>query len=381
MKRISLIITIILLIGQSSFSQPNKGSVIPTGKKFHIQSAMNFGRDNGGYWDVPGSPTTITNGLNICVWTLDGGHDRMYSFIDSEEKGFYEIVIGNTENSRVDVAKQATANGTNIGAYLSNGTSAQRFLFHHLGNGRFKIYDRNGRAICLAGRKSNNGTNVNTWEDHDGIWMEWHLIDAETKAPFIPTETQNVVAVVKGDEVPVGKSFYIQSAMNRGRDDGGFWDLPGTGQGAIKNGAQFQVWKLDIQPDRIIRIAKAKNGQYYKLYVGTSGNMVVDIVAGKTDKGIPAHIWTAHNGQSQDFYFKHLGNGRFKIYHRSGNILNLKGSKNDNGTKIHLWSDHNGIYNEWYLIDANSNRPYVPTGKKEAPSTNTGNSNPGGKRR
>ncbi|MDD2345504.1 MAG: RICIN domain-containing protein [Bacteroidales bacterium] len=378
MKRISLIITILLFIGQNLFSQPNQGSVIPTGKKFFIQSGMNYGRDNGGYWDIPGSPATITNSLNIQVWNLDGGHDRMYTLIDSKEKGFYEIVIGNTKNSRVDVSGGKTANGTNIASYQSNGSNSQRFLFHHLGNGRFKIYNRFGKALCTAGRKSANGTSVHTWDDHDGVWMEWHLIDAETKELFIPTETQKVEAAVEGDEVPTGKTFYIQSAMNRGRDDAGFWDLPGTGQGAIKKNAQMQVWKLDMQPDRLIRFKKADNGQYYKLYVGTSGNMVVDLAGGKTDNGTPAHIWTAHTGQSQDFYFKHLGEGRFKIYHRSGKILNLKGSKNDNGTKVHLWSDHNGIFNEWYFIDSNTNRPYIPKATKDAPST--GSSAPSRKR-
>lgn len=378
MKKIGLLSMVMLFIGQGLFSQPSVGSVIPTGKKFYIQSGMNYGRDNGGYWDVPGGPSTITNGLNIQVWNLDNGHDRMYTFIESKEKGFYEIVVGNTENMRVDVAGGNNGNGTNIAAYQSNGSNAQRFLLQHLGNGRLKIYARNGKALCLNNRKSDNGSNVHIWDDHDGVWMEWHLIDAETKTIFVPTQTQNVVAAIEGDEVPTGKTFYIQSAMNRGRDDGGFWDLPGTGQGAIKKDAQFQVWKLDVQPDRMVRFGKANNGQYYKIHIGTSGNMVVDLKGGKTDNGTPAHVWTAHNGQSQDFYFKHLGQGRFKIYHRSGKILNLKGSKNDNGTKVHLWNDHNGIFNEWYLIDANTNRPYIPSATKDAP--NTGGANPGRKR-
>jgi len=377
MKKIALLSMVLLFIGQGLFSQPSKGSVIPTGKKYYIQSAMNYKRDNGGYWDVPGKPQAIAKGSNIQVWDLDDGHDRMFTMIESKEKGFYEIAVGNTPKTRVDVVNGATSNGTNIRVWEENGANAQRFLFHHLGNGRFKIFDRNGKALCLADRNSKNGSNVHIWGDHDGVWMEWHLIDVETKVAFVPTQTQDVVAAIKGDVVPPGKTFYIQSAMNRDRDDRGFWDLPGTGQEAIKKDARFQVWTHSNLPDRMYRFEKAQNGQFYKIHVGHSGNMVVDLKGAKTDNGTEAAVWTAHNEHSQDFYLKHLGDGRFKIYHRSGKILNLKARKNDNGTQIHLWDDHDGIHNEWYLIDTGTNRPFIPSATKEAPS---GESNPSRKR-
>jgi len=350
-----------LFTAQTLLAQPQQGAVIPTGKKFHIQSAMNYKRDNGGYWDLPGKPTTIEKGANIQVWALDEGHDRIFTLIETKEKGFYEIAIGNTPKIRVDIHNGATANGTNVRAWESNGSNAQRFLFEHLGNGRFKIHDRNGRLLCLADRSSENGKNVHTWGNHDGVWMEWYLIDVETKQAFVPTQTQKVEAAIVGDEVPTGKVFYIQSALNQGRDDGGFWDLPGRGAAAIKKEAELQVWKLDTDNDRLYRFEKANNGQYYKIYVGRTGNFVVDLKAAKTDNGTRAHIWEAHNGQSQDFYFVHLGDGRYKIHHRSGKILTLDGKKNDNGTKVNLWGNHDGMFNEWYLIDPDRNRPYIPS--------------------
>jgi hypothetical protein len=160
---------------------------MPTGKKFYIQSAMNYGTNNGGYWDVPGYPNEIQKGSNIQVYDLDEGHDRTFSLHRSSPEGYYEIQIGNTSKSRIDIQGAGKGNGTSVKTWDRNGKDHQRFLFHHLGNGRFKIFDKNsGKAICLAGRKNANRTNVHIWDDHNGAWMEWYLIDVQTKKAFVP---------------------------------------------------------------------------------------------------------------------------------------------------------------------------------------------------
>ncbi|MFO8022982.1 MAG: FISUMP domain-containing protein [Perlabentimonas sp.] len=160
---------------------------MPTGTKFYIQSAMNYGKNNGGYWDIPGKPNSIKKGSNIQVWNLDSGADRMFTLHQSSERGYYEIQIGNTSKSRVDIQGRKTNNGTSVKTWESNGQTNQRFLFHHLGNGRFKVFDKNSRkALCLAGRKNANGTNVHIWDNHNGPWMEWYLVDVKTKKAFNP---------------------------------------------------------------------------------------------------------------------------------------------------------------------------------------------------
>jgi len=368
MKKILTFACAILVISSSLVNAQPRSSVMPTGRKFVIQSAMNYGRDNGACWDIPGSPTLISKGLNIQVWTMDEGVDRYFTLIDSPEGGYYEISIANTSNSRVDVAGGKSKNGTNVNAWERNNGTAQRFLFHHLGNGRFKIYDRNGKVICLAGRKNDNGTNVHIWDDHDAISVEWYLIDANTKTAFIPTRTQAVAeAQLKGDAVPEGKNFRIQSAMSYGRSQEGFWDLPGRGQDAVKKGANIQIWNADTDVDREYRFEKKRDSEYYQIYVGHTSNGVVDLAGGKTSNGTNVQVWEANNGTAQDFYLKHLGNGRYKIYHRSGSIINLKNTDNKNGNNVQLWNDHNAIHCEWYLIDPSNGQAYNPSNQESTP--------------
>ena len=79
---------------------------MPTGRKFYIQSAINYGKDNGGYWDIPGRPsasTPIQRGSNIQVWTLDDHHDREFTLVKSNVNGYYEIQISYTINTRIDI--------------------------------------------------------------------------------------------------------------------------------------------------------------------------------------------------------------------------------------------------------------------------------------
>ena len=74
-----------------------QGTVV--GRRFIIQSAMNYGKNNGGCWDIPGHPQVVNKGSNIQVWNLDDGHDRVYRFHETNEPGFYEIQVGNTSSA------------------------------------------------------------------------------------------------------------------------------------------------------------------------------------------------------------------------------------------------------------------------------------------
>ncbi len=355
----SYLVALFLLLAITTKAQKN-ASVMVTGKKFLIQSAMNYGRDSGGYLDIPGTPTMINKGSNIQVWNLDNGEDRKFSFINSDETGYYEIVIGNTQDSRVDVENGSSNNGANIRVWERNNNNAQKFTFQHIGNGRFKILDRNGKIITLSNRSSSNGTNVHIWDNHDGVWAEWHIIDPETNKTFIPTATVAYEETkIVGDPVPVSQNFWIQSAMNYDRDNGGYWDLPGGGEN-LTQGANIQVWSIDGGKDRFFRVEKKFDSPYYQIYIGNLSDGVVDLKGGKTNDGSNIQIWRVNNDPAQDFYFKHLGGGRYKIYHKSGKIVTLANRKNNNGSNIHLWNDHDGIHNEWYLVNPTTKKAFTP---------------------
>jgi len=138
---------------------------------------------------VPGTNTPVS-GNNIQLWGLtDRNPDRKFRISTSNnDLSYYNICVADNPNLNIDVAGGNKANGTNIQLWERNNSTAQDFVFYHLGGGKYKIIAQNGRVICANGRESKNGTNVNIWEEHDGAWTEWYLIDCETNAPFIPND-------------------------------------------------------------------------------------------------------------------------------------------------------------------------------------------------
>lgn len=200
---------------------------IPSGLEVLIQSAMNYGKNKGGHWDIPGKPQDIKKGSNIQVWNIDDGHDRLFTIMASGKPGYYEIQVGNTQRARVNIDGGKSANGTNVEVWDRDGNTKQLFKFHHLGNGRFKIYDHNNKILCLAGKKNANGTNVHIWNDHNGPFTEWYIINERTGKPFVP-----------GSKVDI-KSWIVsqkQSDIDRYFPDVMFGQVKIDDKGAISNG-------------------------------------------------------------------------------------------------------------------------------------------------
>jgi hypothetical protein len=186
----TLLFSIISLFFLSGVQAQEDSEIIESRKGFWIQSAMNYGTDDGGYWDIPGHPEKIEQGSNIQVWNIDEGKDRLFYLKTTDEKGVYQIVPGDRNNTTMlHIAggeENIKKNGANIETYRMIGRDWQKFRFKHLGNGEFKIYTLDDMVVCLDGRKNDNGTNVHIWEDHDGDWMTWYLIDPDTKKAWIP---------------------------------------------------------------------------------------------------------------------------------------------------------------------------------------------------
>lgn len=344
----------------STFINAQVPSEMPVGKSFIIQSAQNVGRNPDGCWDLPGyfyNESEFVKGKNIVIWTLDEGADRLFTIESSPQSGYYEIMVGKHSVARVDIKGGHQKDGAELHLWDDLNKSSQRFLFDHKGDGRFKIYTTDGKIVNLQSKNSKNGNKVRIWKDHDGIHNEWFLLDPVTKKPFIPT--RKVALKTIGDKPPVGR-YIIQSAISKGRSAKGCWDFPGDGF-QDKNNENLKIWNLDsIKSDRYFQFYKSSNKQYYNIRIGNTG-YYIDLVGGKTADGSNIASWYSNNGPNQDFYFKHLGNGRYKIYHRSGKIVCLKASNDKNGNNIHLWKDHNSIQTEWYFITADDSRKvYIP---------------------
>jgi hypothetical protein len=171
-------------------SRPYDAAFMQKARPVVIQSALRYGIDQGAFWDFP-MIGDVYKDLRLQIWDLDNGADRVFHFVEGNKDGYYEIVPRSNWNQRVDVAgggSNMARNGNKLITWDRNQGEAQQFKFVHLGNGKYKIYTLLGHAICTDGRNSGNGTKVNIWEDHNGPWMEWYILDANTRRPIYPEQ-------------------------------------------------------------------------------------------------------------------------------------------------------------------------------------------------
>jgi hypothetical protein len=296
----TIFISIISLFWLFTAQAQEHPEIIESGKGFWIQSAMNYQKDNGGCWDIPGSPEKIEQGANIQVWNIDEGKDRKFFLKTTEDFGVYQIIPADRNGTTMlDVAggeENFKKNGANIATWRMNGRDWQKFKFVHLGNGEFKIYTLSDMVICLDGRNNANGTNVHIWEDHDGDWMTWYLIDPETKKAWIP-EAQEPIFFTENNlsytyqshslkfEGMVSNVDYSGNTINITIDGHESGRNPGTGQ--------------MVDEDKTInRKVYFKNGIYYQVSYDMGGGAQVDQM----------HPYTDDN----NLQYMHIGNGVFK---------------------------------------------------------------------
>ncbi|MFO8022981.1 MAG: RICIN domain-containing protein [Perlabentimonas sp.] len=324
MKRIILTMGL-LMLALAMGIKAQTPTEMPTGKKFHIQSAMNYGKNNGGYWDVPGYPKEIQKGSNIQVYDFDDNHDRKFSMHFKDSDGYYEIKVGNTTNARIDIQGGKKGNGTSVKTWERNNKSNQKFLFKHLGNGRFKIYDKNsGKVICLAGRSSSNRSNVHIWDDHKGPWMEWYLIDVKTKKAFVPKPVSKTP-----DFFIDNKNFVLKYSYMTGSSD--------ERKAVVESVKGNTITVRDLDKNRELKI-EYKDGKYIYDPGGLYSSRLSDDgkrLSFSGEYGLDFIVSAPHASQTPDFF---INNKKFK-YETASMVSRSEGTatvESINGNKIIL---------------------------------------------
>ncbi len=357
--------TIFSLITTMSYAQPGEAAII-SGKSVIIQSAMKYGIEPKGYFDLPGLDQPKA-GKNLEVYSLDNGPDRSFTFRSTGKKGYYNILPANAMFFALDVENGANTNGTNIRLMEKKGTKAQEFILKYLGEGKYKIYSSNGKVVCTSNRSAENGTNVHLWDDHDGAWTEWYIFDAKTKALVTPIRTEKITSeelLLKGEtQFNKSSAVLIQSGVKHGVDKRkGYFDLPGISE--IKQGKNIELYDLDNGTDRKFIIAPTEKEGYFNIKSYKNPSLVVDVENGGTDNGTNIRLWSSNGAPAQQFVFKYLGGGKYKIYAANGKILTTANRSAENGANVQLWDDHDGAWTEWYICDIYG-KPMMPVKKKD----------------
>ncbi len=136
------------------------------------------------YWDVSGrGSSTNKNGVNVQMWSMDSGQDRLVKFIPAGGELFF---IEFQNGGRVlDVSGGNTLNGTNIQIWEKNGSDAQKFALVPI-EGKKDVYAiinvNSGKAVDGEGDINKNGANIHLWEhDKGNKTQHWQLVKVAGK--------------------------------------------------------------------------------------------------------------------------------------------------------------------------------------------------------
>jgi hypothetical protein len=170
-------------------------------------------------------------------------------------------------------------------------------------------------------------------------------------------------ANLKGTEIPKG-TYYIKS-VKAGNSNNGYMDISynhDKKKWKIK-GQRLQIWTKDNSGAKKYKFHRNNYLSYYIITPSSDLHYALDCKGGKSDKRTPIHLWSLHKGGSQQFYFKHVGGGKFAIIPRRNHkmCLALKDNKNANkGNKVHLWTYSDTPSKQWYLINVKTGKKYIP---------------------
>jgi len=161
---------------------------MPTDKQFIIQSAGNYGQDSSGFWDIQSKTSFFKKTINIQLWNYEELRNQKYIMKCCSETGYYEISPANDESSCISVDTISSNDFQPIRIVTRNSKSNQQFMFHHIGDGRFKITDKYGRTFGLSDCSGKNGSPVLVSKSNQNYCSDWYLIDFVSKKAFIPID-------------------------------------------------------------------------------------------------------------------------------------------------------------------------------------------------
>ncbi|WP_425309293.1 RICIN domain-containing protein [Ammonicoccus fulvus] len=163
------------------------------GVNYTIASALGIfdigdtgGREDGHVLDAAAAGQTA--GTNIQIWADNGTSAQQFRFaaVDTTppppppapeivEGVPYALASGLNRAKVLDVRYASPARGTNVQLWDFNGSSAQRFTFHALGDGSYQILTGPGGAVDVAYAGTARGTNVWQWDATGSIAQQWVL--------------------------------------------------------------------------------------------------------------------------------------------------------------------------------------------------------------
>ena len=312
---------------KSVFSGENETANFTDGSVYTIKNV-----NSNLYMEVAGN--AAENNTNVQQWDLNGGDSENKNIPDKWNTwrlcdagdGYYYIIsgVGDGATYALDVAGKKADNGTNIEIYKFNGGENQKFKFIKNSDGSYKILTKisGGKSsVEVASGSKEYGANIQEWEVNGVNCQDWILETADAFGTEMNTDVLYTFSNANSGLVMDIKDGKMEDGSNVQQ-----WE---------SNEFDCQKWKL-VPYDKDSYFVNSCMNEKYGLCI-ENGNLCI-----KT-----------HNDADKDMLFKFVKNidETYSIISvSSGKVIEVKNAGTEIGENIQQWDMNGNSCQKWNAI-------------------------------
>ncbi len=301
-------------------------AVFDEGSAYRIKNV-----NSGLYMQV--ADAKVENGANVQQWGSNGTdvHDIWKLF--SAGDGYYYIAscVGDGGTYVLDVAGKKSDNGTNIDIYQYNGGINQQFMFTLNDDGSYKIRTRvsdKNSAVEVKDASAVSGANIQEWEINGANCQDW-ILEPATDSGCVMNET----LIYTFKNVNSGMVMDIENALMADNTNVRQWD---------SNGYDCQKWVLK----------PFGSGNYYWIRSAQDENYVLKANGSTNGSNISISPYSTKDS-SQLFRFTKNLDGTYSIITRASKdkcLIETDSASKENGANIQQWESNGNACQKWNII-------------------------------
>ncbi len=319
-------------VPSAGYSEAPSGPMGPTAASFSEGAAYRIRNVNSGlYMQVAGA--AAENGANIQQWGTDNSsvHDiwKLYSAGD----GYYYIAscVGDGGTYVLDVAGRKTDNGTNLDLYQYNGGTNQQFMLAENSDGSYTIYTRvsgEKSAVEVADASKESGGNVQQWENNGNACQNW-ILEAVTD-PGTSMDTGVIYTFENAN------SALVMDIVN----------------GEMKAGSNVQQWGSNGFDCQKWTLTPFSSGNYYWIRSQADPAFALKAEGSGNASNIDIAAYSSSDSAELFRFSKNL-NGTYSIItHASKDacLVEVNGASKENGANVQQYAPTNSPCQNWNVI-------------------------------
>ena len=222
------------------------------------------------------NPTSTT-------WTDNTTNNITFNWeIYKIETAMYKITSALSSNKVLDLAGRKNTNKANIQLYVSNNSTAQRFLIKYVSKGYYKIENAFSiKVLDVSKGKAFNGNNVWQYSYNGSKAQLWKIQRNNDGTYTFISKLGNFALDIKGAKTNNKTNIQIYKS----------------------NGSKAQKFYL-IKDNHLSATQTLVNNRSYTISTSLASNKVLDIAGGKTTNGTNIQIYTSNGTNAQKFGFR-----------------------------------------------------------------------------